>query len=162
MRRRNFIGNLVVVGAGFFILPQAKLNKRIWVPDRTVVKATAGSIWKDYYITPGVTYPDQPLMPSQFGQVEKHAGNLWFRSHTGWHMLHKYGRPLNWMDSKTPRLMSNTEIQAVGFETQITRQTYHEPGDPYETVQLQEAMKDASQPAAIPEIKEIHWNGMVF
>lgn len=103
MNRRNFIGNLILTGASFFVLPAAKLERRIWVPDRRIITETAtGSIWRDYYMSiyyDGATPP--PIPPSEIKTVTIN-NVLWYSDSISWFKLKRLSHPLKFLDNAAP------------------------------------------------------------
>lgn len=61
MNRRNFLGKLLVAGAGFAVLPPATTYSRIWKAQRYVINPD----WENanficefkYYARPGLEFP---------------------------------------------------------------------------------------------------------
>jgi|SRR6185369_308494 len=89
MNRRNFVGNLLLAGAAFSILPSAKLTNRIWVPNRTLIVPSVGSIWDNYYITRYDTQNPPVSYVGKFGDVRVKNGSLWYKSEAHWWKLDK-------------------------------------------------------------------------
>ena len=96
MDRRNFIGSLLAVGAGFFVLPSAG---RVWVPDRRIVPVEVQSIWQTHRIT--WNHDEHPVMewpfrPSKLGEITKVGNSLFYGTSSGWVQLVPMRHPLKW------------------------------------------------------------------
>lgn len=97
MDRRNFIGALLTIGAGFSILPGAG---RLWVPERTIILPDheVRSIWETHY----VSWADSqvpvwtPGWDGLCGKLMKCGDRIWIKSAWGELPLKKMRRPLGW------------------------------------------------------------------
>lgn len=101
MKRRNFIGSLLAIGAGFSILPPATTYGRIWTAEKKVIipDRELKSIWQTYYMSWNLGPEDRPpTQPAKNGEVVKlnRDGTIWYKHETGWCLLHKHRRPLTW------------------------------------------------------------------
>jgi hypothetical protein len=96
MDRRNFIGTMLAVGAGFMILPPVA-GGRIWKAERTVFlpDSEVGSIWRNYFMSTTFEHTP-PSKPAPFGSVVKLRGDLWYRTQTDWRLLKPLTRPIKW------------------------------------------------------------------
>ena len=93
MDRRNFIGSLLVAGAGFFVLPGAG---RLWVPERKLIVPTPDSVWEHYYLStdflPRMAPPERN--PS-LGKTVMFRNRLWYGTGIDWRQLRLMSRPLD-------------------------------------------------------------------
>lgn len=92
MNRRNFLGSLLAIGAGFTILPGAG---RVWVPSREIVKAEVQSIWQTHRLSYDPV-PYGPFPAPEVGSIKKMGHMLFYGSKYGWLQLIPMSRPLNW------------------------------------------------------------------
>ncbi len=90
MDRRNFIGTMLVAGAGFFFLPPSKTYQRLWLPDRTIVTDTFQSIWATHYASVHFNPDDAPMAVPTLGKVVRRRGQLWYGTSDDWRLLRKY------------------------------------------------------------------------
>ncbi len=117
MNRRNFIGNLMAIGAGFIILPSAVTHSRIWVPSRKIITDTLGSVWRDFYVSYRLTEIEYgPDKKPSLGAVVKHNGNLWYGTPVNWLRLEKFEHPLTWPVTSTDL---TCERQALRYPIEV-------------------------------------------
>jgi len=96
--RRNFIGSLLAIGAGFSILPPAK-TARIWAAERRLLIPAQEilSVWNTHYISWGGARADRPANRfADFGSIQKTTSGLWFKSTIDWQPLKPMSRATAW------------------------------------------------------------------
>jgi len=97
--RRNFIGSLLAIGAGFSILPPSATYPRIWTAERklfTPDQAKVNYIWNDYFLSWNWMPPASPFSdPGKWGEVRKHKRQLYYSTPVGWVPLEPLSRPLH-------------------------------------------------------------------
>lgn len=85
--RRNFIGDLLTVGAGFLILPGSAFGKRLWVPERNVIlpDSMVRGIWDTHYISYEVDTLEIPPPPMgiKYGDLFTFKGRKFYVSQFG-------------------------------------------------------------------------------
>jgi len=75
MNRRNFIGNLLAIGAGFAVLPGAG---RIWRPERSAVIPEWLGLWDNYYLSAYHNGVDRPPAAPRPEQLLTWNGKTWY------------------------------------------------------------------------------------
>lgn len=159
MNRRNFIGNMLLAGAGFFVLPASRFENRIWVPDKRVVKETVRSIWCDYYLCRNSGEAPPKSRIEKMGTIIKERGRLWYGSPVGWILLQPLSTPIRWSQDKS-RSVNEVDLERIMISRMKRGPLGDAPdyreGEPgrEETVKLSEAINRNRQsgPLPIPEI----------
>lgn len=98
--RRNFIGSMLAIGAGFSILPPLESGSRIWKAERKVIveEREVGSIWNDYSLSWGTIVPNLPPVKTP-GEIRKCGRGMYYGTYFGWVALSEMDRPLGWKAS---------------------------------------------------------------
>jgi hypothetical protein len=95
MDRRNFIGSLLGIGAGFTVLPSIP-GGRIWRAETKVIGRPdeVQSIWQTHCLSwyPRAGKPKD--LSAAFGDVRKTGAGLWFRTVSDWMPLERMEEPL--------------------------------------------------------------------
>lgn len=157
--RRNFLGNMLLAGAGFFILPPALSGKRIWVPERQIVSETVASIWETHWLDHSFVVNAWP--PMKIGEVRKCGHNLFYGGPNGAIILRKHRRPIPWMKDPS-RTITSKECEAQMNSIISGEKSSYSEDVPYITVALEEAIAQSDAAVKAGEVvnmmeRQIKW-----